>query len=251
MNETPHFSLEISVDIDTVHILLTDVMDSVNINSGEKFLKQNRVRTGISQPYHHGDLRQALIEAAQELLTKDQNDGFSLREVAAHAGVSHNAPYNHFADKRELLTAVAANGFEALRERLLAATAHIDNPEAALIQSGVAYVGFGVENPSLFRLMFGSELWTIKQDSESALALASASAKGVLEQIIRRGVLAGVFVPSLRGPKGPQVLVLAAWSMVHGLTTLAIDGAVAGPGPVIHDYAEKVARTFCRGIVRK
>ena len=119
------------------------------------------------------------------------------------------------------------------------------------IQSGVAYVGFGVENPSLFRLMFGSELWTIKQDSESALALASASAKGVLEQIIRRGVLAGVFVPSLRRPKGKQVLVLAAWSMVHGLTTLAIDGAVAGTGPVINDYAEKVARTFCRGIVCK
>ena len=219
--------------------------------SGENFLKQNRVRTGNSQPYHHGDLRQALIEAAQELLTKDQNDGFSLREVAAHAGVSHNAPYNHFADKRELLTAVAATGYEALRERLLAATAHIDNPEAALVQSGIAYVRFGVENPSLFRLMFGSQLSTIKQDSTSTLALASSGAKGVLEQIIRRGVRAGVFVPSSRGPKGQQVLVLAAWSMVHGLTTLAIDGALGATGPVINDYAEQVARAFCRGIVRR
>ncbi len=214
-------------------------------------MKQKRVRTGVSQPYHHGDLRQALIEAAQELLTKDQNDGFSLREVAAHAGVSHNAPYNHFADKRELLTAVAATGYEALRERLLAATAHIDNPEAALVQSGIAYVRFGVENPSLFRLMFGSKLSTIKQDSTSTLALASSGARGVLGQIIRRGVQAGVFVPSSRGPKGQQVLVLAAWSMVHGLTTLAIDGALGGTGPVIHDYAEQVARAFCRGIVRR
>jgi AcrR family transcriptional regulator len=251
MNENPHFSLEISIDIDAVNMILTDVMDSVNMNSGENNLKQNRARIGISQPYHHGDLRQALIEAAQELLTKDQNGGFSLREVAAHAGVSHNAPYNHFADKRELLTAVAATGYEALRERLLNATAHIDNPEAALIQSGIAYVCFGVENPSLFRLMFGSTLSAIKQDSESALALAAAGAKGVLEQIIRRGVLAGVFVPSLRGPKGQQVLVLAAWSTVHGLTTLAIDGAVRGTGPVINDYAEKVARAFCHGIVRR
>src|SRR6202451_2343800 len=116
MNESPHFLLEISVDIDTVHILLTDVMDSVNINSGENFLKQNRVRTGISQPYHHGDLRKALIEAAQELLTKDHSDGCAVREVPAHAGVTHNAPYNPFADKRELLTAVAASGFDALRE---------------------------------------------------------------------------------------------------------------------------------------
>jgi len=152
---------------------------------------------------------------------------------------------------RDLLTAVAATGFEALRERLLTATAKIDNPEAALIQSGIAYVCFGVENPSLFRLMFGSTLSTIKQDSKSALALAAAGAKGVLEQIIRRGVLAGVFVPPLKGPKGQQVLVLAAWSIVHGLTTLAIDGTVGGTGPVISDYAEKVARAFCHGIVRR
>jgi AcrR family transcriptional regulator len=165
--------------------------------------------------------------------------------------VSHNAPYNHFADKRELLTAVAATGFAALRKRMLAATANIDNPEAALIQSGIAYVGFGVENPSLFRLMFGSELSTIKQDSQSSLALAAEGAKSVLEQIIRRGVLAGAFVPSSRGPKGQQVLVLAAWSVVHDLTTLAIDGAARGIGPVINDYAEKVARTFCQGIVRR
>jgi AcrR family transcriptional regulator len=237
--------------MDAVHIILTDLVDSVNINSGENFVKRNHARAGVSQPYHHGDLRRALIEAAQELLTKDQNDGFSLREVAAHAGVSHNAPYNHFADKRELLTAVAGTGFEALRERMLAATANIDNPEVALIQSGIAYVGFGVENPSLFRLMFGSKLSTIKQDSKSTLALAAAGAREVLEQIIRRGVLAGVFVPSLRGAKGQQVLVLAAWSMVHGLTTLAIDGAVGGIGSVVNDYAEKVARVFCHGVVRR
>jgi AcrR family transcriptional regulator len=232
MTENPHFSVEISVNIGAVNMILTDAMDSVKINSGENFLKQNRVRTAISQPYHHGDLPQALIEAAQELLTNDQNDGFSLREVAAHAGVSHNAPYNHFADKRELLTAVAATGYEALRERMLAATANIDNPEAALIQSGIAYVCFGVENPSLFRLMFGSKLSTIKQDGESALGLAAAAARSVLEQIIRRGVLAGVFVPSLRGAKGQEVLVLATWSIVHGLTTLAIDGTVRGTRPV-------------------
>jgi AcrR family transcriptional regulator len=251
MNENPHFLGKISIDMDTVHMILTDMVDSVNIDSGENFLKQSRARTGISQPYHHGDLRQALIAAARELLTKNENDGFSLREVAAHAGVSHNAPYNHFADKRELLTAVAATGYEALGQRLLNATADIDNPETALIQSGVAYVGFGVENPSLFRLMFGSTLSDIKQDSESALALAAAGARGVLEQIIRRGVLAGVFVPPLRGPKGQKVLVLAAWSTVHGLTTLTIDGAVGGKGAVISDYAEKVARAFCHGIVRR
>jgi len=238
-------------DMDTVNIILTVVVDSVNINAGENLLEQNGARVRISQPYHHGDLRQALIGAARELLSKDQGDGFSLREVAAHAGVSHNAPYNHFADKRELLTAVAATGFEALRERMLAASANIDNPEAAFIQSGIAYVRFGVENPSLFRLMFGSGLSVIKQDSTSLLGLAAAGAKNVLEQIIRRGVLAGVFAPPSRGPKGQQVLVLAAWSMVHGLTTLAIDGAVGGASGAIDDYPEKVAGVLCHGVLRR
>src|ERR1700678_1599728 len=146
MNEDPHFSVEISVDIDAVHIILTDTVDSVNIDSGENFLKQNRARTGISQPYHHGDLRQALIAAARELLTKNENDGFSLREVAAHAGVSHNAPYNHFADKQDLLIAVAAAGFERLRDHMRTAVRGIAAADEALLASGKAYIELALEN---------------------------------------------------------------------------------------------------------
>ena len=69
--------------------------------------------------YHHGDLRRALVDAALALVTEEQDWGFSLREVTRRAGVSHNAPYNHFADKRDLLAAVAAAGFETLRMRLV------------------------------------------------------------------------------------------------------------------------------------
>jgi AcrR family transcriptional regulator len=213
-------------------------------------VNQNQARASASQPYHHGDLRRALIAAAMELLTKEQNFNFSLREVAMRAGVSHNAPYNHFADKNDLLAAVAATGFEALRERMLAATAGIDNPETALIRSAVVYVNFGVENPSHYRLMFGSVLSTIKEDPKSSLAAAAASARGVLEEIVRRGVQAGVLDASPRSRK-QQVLVLAAWSAVHGLTMLVIDGLATGAGPVISDYAEKVARALCKGLVRR
>src|SRR5271170_7712030 len=74
----------------------------------------------IPRPYHHGDLRRALIDAAVSLVAEEQDWSFSLREVARRAGVSHNAPYNHFPEKRDLLGAVAAAGFEALRERMRA-----------------------------------------------------------------------------------------------------------------------------------
>src|ERR1700684_3590235 len=108
--------------------------------------------------YHHGDLRPALIESALALVTEEQDWTFSLRELARHAGVSHNAPYNHFADKRDLLGAVAAVGFERLRGDLLSATAGTEAADAALAITGRVYVDFGIGNPGLYRLMFGSEL---------------------------------------------------------------------------------------------
>src|SRR5271170_5665578 len=70
-----------------------------------------------ARPYHHGDLRRGLLDAASELMAEDQNWTFSLREVARRAGASHNAPYNHFASKNDLLVAIAAEGFKLLRER--------------------------------------------------------------------------------------------------------------------------------------
>src|SRR5580704_8152510 len=106
-------------------------------------------------PYHHGDLRRALIDTALELVTEEQDWTFSLREVARRAGVSHHAPYNHFPEKQDLLGAVAVVGFERLRDGLLRATAGIDAPEAALDPIGRTYVRLGLENPALYRLMFG------------------------------------------------------------------------------------------------
>ncbi|HWG03567.1 MAG TPA: TetR/AcrR family transcriptional regulator, partial [Beijerinckiaceae bacterium] len=84
------------------------------------------------KPYHHGDLRRALIETALQLVSEEQDWAFSLREVARRAGVSHRAPYNHFPEKLDLLAAVAAVGFDRLHDGLARATAGIDDPEALL-----------------------------------------------------------------------------------------------------------------------
>src|SRR6202050_2741658 len=90
--------------------------------------------------YHHGDLRRALIEAGLALVTEEQDWTFSLREVARRAGVSHNAPYNHFADKRDLLAAVAVVGFAALEQRFRAATSGTANARTAFVKSALVYV---------------------------------------------------------------------------------------------------------------
>src|SRR6201991_1831635 len=106
------------------------------------------------RPYHHGDLRRAIVRAALEILSETQSLEFSLRELARRAGVSHNAPYKHFAEKRELLAAVSAAGFEALTKRMGAEAAKLDHPRAQLFAVLRAYVHYGVENPALYRLMF-------------------------------------------------------------------------------------------------
>src|SRR6516165_6672214 len=84
------------------------------------------------RPYHHGDLRRAIVTAALQILSETQSLEFSLRELARRAGVSHNAPYKHFADKRELLAAVSAAGFEVLTKRMGVEMARLSNPRAQL-----------------------------------------------------------------------------------------------------------------------
>src|ERR1700674_2994264 len=101
------------------------------------------------RPYHHGDLRHAIVIAALDILSETQSLEFSLRELARRAGVSHNAPYKHFADKRELLEAVSAAGFEMLTKRMANEIAGFHSPREQLFALLRAYVDHGVENAAL------------------------------------------------------------------------------------------------------
>jgi AcrR family transcriptional regulator len=125
------------------------------------------------RPYHHGDLRRAIVGAALEILGETQSVEFSLRELARRAGVSHNAPYKHFADKRELLAAVSTAGFELLARRISNEVAGISNARARLFAMLRAYIHHGVENPALYRLMFGGYL-TGPDSSRAAIERAAA-----------------------------------------------------------------------------
>ena len=138
-----------------------------------------KIRPAKPQPYHHGDLRRALIETALQLVTEEQDWTFSLREVARRAGVSHRAPYNHFPEKLDLLAAVAAVGFERLRDGMLRAMAGIDESEALLAAICRTYIRLGLENPALYRLMFGPALSASgSADRPTVARLAGAEARG-------------------------------------------------------------------------
>src|SRR5262249_4551094 len=106
------------------------------------------------RPYHHGDLRQALVRAALEILSEAGVGGLSLRAAARRARVSAMAPYRHFADKEALLAAVAEYGLRELAAQLIAAPATAADPRAGSAALGVAYVLFACDQPSLFKLMF-------------------------------------------------------------------------------------------------
>jgi AcrR family transcriptional regulator len=112
-----------------------------------------------TRPYHHGDLRAALLRAAEEELTANGVEGFSLRAVAKRAGVSHAAPAHHFGDVRGLLTALCVEGFNRFlaTQHAREAAAALD-PRSQLVASGLGYVDFALANPALFRLMFSSNL---------------------------------------------------------------------------------------------
>jgi AcrR family transcriptional regulator len=256
----------LSLEVDTVNIArnvgsVNTKMDSAHINCAQwpqelfsgKGMLMNQKESGSNgeRAYHHGDLRRALIEAASSLLSEDQNWNFSLREVARRAGVSHNAPYNHFADKHDLLAAIAATGFQELGSRMLASVAGVDNPKTALVRSGIVYVNFGLENPARYRLMFGSALTPSSTAGSSLLETAAGRARAILGEIIYRGAQAGVFAASPRRKEELQIAILAAWSGVHGLTMLTLDGFAANVAPNSNNVAEKVARAIGQGLFRK
>lgn len=144
--------------------------------------------------YHHGDLRSTLLRAASKLLEEKGLSGLSLREAARLAGVSHGAPYRHFPDRERLLAAIAEQGVEELGSRLRAA-----GPGGM----AEAYVAFAVDNPQRFRLMSGT-----------------GAAPGAYQDLV------GLFREQADARQAAAAAA-AAWSLVHGLSHLILDGHFA------------------------
>ena len=180
------------------------------------------------RPYHHGDLHRAIVRAALEILGETQSLEFSLRELSRRAGVSHNAPYKHFADKRELFAAVSAAGFEILTKRMAREIAGRRDAREQLFAMLRAYIDHGVENPALYSLMFGGYL-SGPDRGRPTIELAEANkTKALLADVIIAGGLGRAIPHNSRNERKIAGAILACWSLVHGLTLLLADGLV-GP----------------------
>jgi len=200
-----------------------------------------------ARPYHHGDLRQAIVKAALEILRETQSLEFSLRELARRAGVSHNAPYKHFLDKRELLAAVSAAGFETLTKRMAHELGRLRDPREQLFAMLRTYIDHGVENPALYSLMFGGYLGGPDR-SRPTIELAEAEkTKGLLAGVIIAGGLGRAIPQTARNERKIAGAILACWSLVHGLTLLLADGLV-GPKKKSGALADSLVQGLLDGL---
>lgn len=170
------------------------------------------------ETYHHGDLRTALLDVAEVLLDEGGPEAVSLREAARRAGVSPTAAYRHFADKESMQAALAVRGFEAFATSL--AEAASSEPEEPLSAMGQAYVRFAVDRPGRFRLMFGTAV--AERERHPALKAAVERAS-----VGFRGAVGG------SEPAEKVLEMLRAWSMIHGLAQLVIDGMLPGYDPAM------------------
>ncbi len=167
--------------------------------------------------YHHGDARNALLRAAAALLEQTGASGLSLRQLAERAGLSRQAPYNHFADKEMLLAELVRDGFERLGQGIKVAGHSDAEPVVRLERAAECYIAFAQSAPALFRLMFSKELVDLPRHP-AAQAAASASFAQLAE-----------IVAAIASPEAVADLSLVAWSLVHGYATLCIEAGLEGP----------------------
>jgi AcrR family transcriptional regulator len=175
--------------------------------------------TSTTRPYHHGDLRRALLGAAVQLIGETGPGAMSVREVARRAGVTHAAATYHFGDKAGLLTALAVDGYRLLGDALREA----HETQRSFLEIGVAYVRFAVTHRAHFEVMFRPELY--HRDAEELLAAKAVTAALLYQadQVSDEELRSGI----------------AAWAIVHGIATLWLNGNLP---PRLGDDPEEITR---------
>jgi AcrR family transcriptional regulator len=173
------------------------------------------------RPYHHGNLKSALVEAGIEILEERGLAGLSLRAIASRVGVSHAAPRNHFGSLRGLHTAIAAEGFRRHALRMREGLDPDAPRERRLMTAMEGYVAFAAEHPALFSLMFSKEHCTL---DDPALQEAGSESYAVLREIA-----ANLDWDKAGCPDAAARTEMMLWSLVHGYATLAGAGLFTAP----------------------
>ncbi|MFV1872321.1 MAG: TetR/AcrR family transcriptional regulator [Oleiphilus sp.] len=194
--------------------------------------------TLASKTYHHGDLKEALLAASHKILREKGADSLSLRAVAAEVGVSHMAPYSHFKSKKSLFQEVAASGFDELASTMVKNSKGLSEPAELILSYGATYIEFALAKPQLYRLMLGQvenagRRIPDKTDSNTEQNKGKATSKSSehslspeLQRTSKRpfDLLETAFAQTSRNETKVKAQALGAWSMVHGMAALLIEG---------------------------
>ncbi len=202
---------------------------------------------GPSTSYHHGNLRRVLLDNALELIVERGNYSFTMRELARKANVTHNAPYRHFADKNELLAALAEEGFEQMSQALVdecGSDCGLD-PATWLKCLGQGVVRFALRNPFQYRLMFGDALADARTDYPG-LMKASEVTFLLLVRSIQECKQAGL----LREGLSVNEVAIGAWSLVHGLSSLLLAGHLRQKNETTTHLLEQLSHMLFEGILK-
>jgi AcrR family transcriptional regulator len=190
--------------------------------------------------YHHGNLRKVLLDAGVALIGEVGPKGFTIREVARRAGVSHNAPYRHFQDKDELLAVIAAEGFDrlalAMKKHAAAGVTAVDR----LRSCGCGYVDFALRWPQHFLVMF--DLPSVPGEQSRHEVAGRNAFQTLLEFIVESQKAAAL------PRRDPLPLALMAWSMVHGIAKLATSGNLPYTSRQTLDFTRCASEAFISGM---
>jgi AcrR family transcriptional regulator len=171
--------------------------------------------------YHHGDLKNALIEAGAEILSQEGVSGLSLRKVAGRAGVSHAAPYAHFTDKQALIAAISTDGYRRLYEKFVRVVEQYPrDPLRQFVEVAWTYVEFTRSDPDYFKVTFSSVIE--KEKDFPAFVEMTGKNFRLLVNIVELCQAARVLKP---GPA--DMLAVSVWSLVHGFASLLIEGQIS------------------------
>lgn len=183
--------------------------------------------------YHHGDLKSSLIAAANTILHRDGVSALSLRAIAAEVGVSHMAPYSHFKNKKALLQEVAAEGFQKMTKLMESDKLDTQDAGQQILSYGAAYLKFATEHPELYRLMLGQVEIIGRKHSNSAMSSTEIQSKTPLELGVMSKrpyqLLSEAFAMHNDDQEQVKMQALGAWSMVHGMAALLIEGHMQVP----------------------
>ncbi len=173
--------------------------------------------SAAASSYHHGNLREALIDSAEQAIVDQAAEAMSLRALARNAGVSQTAPYRHFSDRNTLLAAVSERGYQRLISALHSAIDSIDDDaERQVREAARCYVQFAIDNPQLFKLMFGPLLQPTLTYPELHARIRECN--HLVQTMLSNGIRSGSFRED-----DIRYLTNTAWAGIHGLATLVID----------------------------